>query len=320
MIKIYKNIGYMTDSYGKIVGYKLKLLDGQGSEIYMHVDALKKAIYNRVIRVINLELKKDGSLVYIKAEDKLTKKKYVQFDQSRLNTIISKAKLLGRVKEIDTASRNKSLLITTSTGISESHILYIPDDVTRLNADEDNLVFTRAIRNLHGTIKVIGGNGLVDVYAMFCGCNAEYYDFEHFNTSNITNMQEMFEDCSAYVLDLHTFDTRNVTNMNQMFAVSQAEIIDLSSFRTDKVTDMTAMFQECNVKKLDLRNFNTDRVKSFAFMFEGCLANEIDLTSFNMTDGLDYESINAMFRSCNSDIKYSDSIKKYLSDFRLYMT
>ena len=84
--------------------------------------------------------------------------------------LINKAKIMGLgVQEIDTACDCECILINIS---DLNHIIYIPDDVTILNAtsdlaDMDFLAFTDKINKLSGNIKIIGGRNLINTHFMF---------------------------------------------------------------------------------------------------------------------------------------------------------
>ena len=96
-------------------------------------------------------------------------------------------------------------------------------------------------------------------------------DFNHFNTSNINNMNSMFYGCSSLKsLDLSHFDTSKVVDMSNMFLnCSSLEIIDLSSFDTSSVTNMNSIFNGCeSLKFLDISNFNMTLITGPEKMFD----------------------------------------------------
>jgi len=58
---------------------------------------------------------------------------------------------------------------------------------------------------------------------MFYQCtHLQNLDVSHFDTANVTRMEDMFYSCdSLKALDLSSFDTRNVTNMSYMFGYNR---------------------------------------------------------------------------------------------------
>ena len=152
-------------------------------------------------------------------------------------------------------------------------------------------------------------------------------DVSHFNTSNVTNMEEMFGDCYGLTnLNLSNFNTSNVTDMSGMFAgcrglrsldvssfntsnvtdmvgmfgsCEELTRLDLSSFNTSNVTDMHNMFSNCHgLASLDLRNFDASKVRNMMMMFEGCnRLVSLDLSGFNAAN---VSSIDRMFADCYS--------------------
>ena len=111
---------------------------------------------------------------------------------------------------------------------------------------------------------------------MFLGCSGlTSLDVKNFNTQNVTNMGGMFSYCSGLTsLDLKNFNTKNVTNMYGMFrGCSVLTSLDLSHFNTRNVTDMGVMFSDCSgLTYLDLLHFNTKNVTNMYGMFSGCSA------------------------------------------------
>lgn len=66
-------------------------------------------------------------------------------------------------------------------------------------------------------------------------------DISHYDTSNVTDMQNMFAQ-SSFNQPLDNFNTSNVTNMSSMFEGTTLFNQDISSWDTSNVTDMDGMF------------------------------------------------------------------------------
>ena len=98
-------------------------------------------------------------------------------------------------------------------------------------------------------------SGVISTRNMFTGCKLpENFTLgDHFDTSNVTDMDSMFYNCKLpenFTLGNH-FDTSNVTNMSNMFAYCKLPVnFTLGNhFNTSKVTDMRSMFYGCNYQK-----------------------------------------------------------------------
>ena len=96
-------------------------------------------------------------------------------------------------------------------------------------------------------------------------------DLNHFNSSNINNMNSMFSGCSSLKsIDLSFFDTSKIVDMSNMFLnCTSLEILDLSSFDTSSVTNMNSMFSGCeSLKFLDISSFNMTLITGHETMFD----------------------------------------------------
>lgn len=79
-----------------------------------------------------------------------------------IQEFIAKANILGlEIKEIKVYRNQICKIISLS---NFEHIVYIPDNVTKINRQGS---FSSGIRYLRGTIKIIGGHNLTTTHAMF---------------------------------------------------------------------------------------------------------------------------------------------------------
>ena len=253
----------------RIYGYRLQ--DSQGNTKDVYADQLKQAIRNQQIAIINLTLTSDNRLIdTTPASQSQQKQPKISEEEQKIKNLILKATTLGlTLKEIPTYCKHKCYLISQSP---TQHLIYIPDDVDRLNKNECNLYFTKYIKDLQGTLKIVGGENLQDSTFMFYKCKAQFLDLHSFNTSKVTDMKGMFKECKVKSLELSNFDTSKVTDMLSMFQFCEAQSIDLSNFNTSNVTDMGFMFDNCKVQSIDLSNFNTSKVTGISYMFQYCEA------------------------------------------------
>jgi surface protein len=138
---------------------------------------------------------------------------------------------------------------------------------------------------------------------MFMNCNyLTSIDVSHFDTNNVTNMQNMFFNCYRLTdIDLSKFNTSLVTNMRAMFQDCMSiTSMDLSSFNTANVNDMRSMFSGCDgLTSLDLTSFNTANVTRTGSMFSYSNA----LTTIYVGSGWSTAAVTSssdMFFNCTS--------------------
>ena len=319
-----KCIQKIRDRNNRICQYELQDTDGNIKTVYAH--DLKKAIRQGQVYVTNLTLSSDGRLI-----DSVPDVKEISAS-TKIQSIFNKAKLLGiKPKMIPTECEHYCYLFSNKN----EHIVVIPDNVIRLN-DMDGRYFTKHIKDLYGTIRVVGGENLNSIQDMFSNCHFDVIDLKELdtskvvsasnlfsncevetirlphNTGNMTDAFKMFHKCKTKSLDLSVLDTSNMKSMQSMFELFKAESINFGKFDTRKTTDMTMMFHCCDVKTLDLTSFNTEKVDRADWMFAECKAEIIDLSSFNMrkTRFMQY-----MFYNCNSNIITScQSVKRAVRD------
>ena len=252
----------------RIYGYQLQ--DSQGNTKDVTPDQLKTAIRNNQINIVNLTLTLDNRLIDTTKTEQPQEQVPQILEEQKIKNIILKSKALGLpVKEIKAYCNYKCYLISKS---NTEHIIYIPEDVLRLNKDQYNLTFTKHIRDIQGTLKVIGGHNLKNTSYMFKYCKAQSIDLSYFNTSKVTNMHSMFDNCQAKYIDLSSFDTSKAEDMRYMFYECKAQSLDLSSFDTSNVTDMCGIFYKCQAQFIDLSSFNISNVIYRGGMFEDCQA------------------------------------------------
>ena len=287
-----KYIQKFRNKNNQIIGYRLQDSNGYTKDVTS--DQLKQAIKNHQITIINLTLTSDNRLIDTTTPQSQQKQQPKISEEQKIKDMILKAKTLGLpVKEIPTYCKHKCYRLSQSP---TQHLVYIPDDVTRLNINSENLFFTDYIKQLQGTLKVVGGKNLTDAAGIFYGCKAQSLDLSNFDTSKVKTMHEMFRECQAQSLDLSTFNTSNVTDMEFMFGECQAHSIDLSNFNTSKVTDMCGMFFDCQAQSLDLSSFDTSKVTDMEYMFKFCQAQSLDLHSFNTSKVM---NMCEMFKHCH---------------------
>ena len=147
-------IGKVMDKNNMVIGYTL--LDQSGNKLNIKSDALKNAIRNNKIEVLNLELTLDNRLIYGKEKK----------GQDEIRTILNRAISLGfSARQFKTGCKHVCYILSKE----DKHIVVIPDDVTKFYEIDIN----KHMQNLTGSLKVIGGKNLIDARYMFMGCEAQ---------------------------------------------------------------------------------------------------------------------------------------------------
>ena len=281
-----------TDIYRekkRIVGYQIT--DSiQNKPLTIKPEKLKNLIRSGKVIVSNLTLTKANRLIG-KKENIINRPIY---DEEEMEKYIAKMCLMNKAKDLVTTSGQKCILISQD---DYHHILYIPKGVQRLN-NQDSCSFSKQIQRLKGSMKVIGGKGLISTSYMFNDCDIRYLDFSLFHTENVENMSGMFYKCSAERLDLRTFNTLKVVNMADMFTYCLAVAIDLSSFKTPCLKQAQHMFSYCHAHILDVSTLDTSKITNFEYMFQGCFANKIIFGWFNTSNAV---TMMGMFKECYAD-------------------
>ena len=301
----YTCIKRVRTSSNKIIKYKLQ--DNTGKIIEVYPKELKQAIRENKITVVNLTLTSDNKLLY---------KGHMSSRQDELRKLLLKSKMLGLpIIECNTACKHKIYIVSKS---QYKHLVIIPDDVKVIaitadirygvQLDESNTCteFARALTQLHGTIKVIGGAGLISTSQMFNyiieGGRLDVLDLSDLNTSNVKDMSGMFSNINVHKLILGDMNTSKVETMQDMFGVATIDEVDLSKLQTDNVKNLSLMFRAFDTREdLVLSNFNTSSVIDFEGMFYSTTSPIIDITNFNFSNA---ENINNMFYENNAQYIY----------------
>ncbi len=141
----------------------------------------------------------------------------------------------------------------------------------------------------------------VDISYMFARCyKLSSINFNHWDTSNITNMESMFNRC--YVLNKSiNFSTKNVTNMLLMFKQCYAFNQPIN-FDTSKVTNMGSIFNQCYAFNQPI-NFDTSKVTNMELMFNRCYQFNQDISSLDigLVSNMDLMLADTLFDTTNYD-------------------
>ena len=277
-----------------ITHYKIK--DENDNETTMNAKQLKRMISDNRINIVNLTLTSNNRLVDKKYKSKQQEPK----EQTYLEKLLIKLKVLGySIKEIEVIG-NKCIYLASKN--DNNHILYIPDGVNDLRSK--NKIYTESdsykiLKNLVGTLKVMGGKDLVTTRLMFKYFNINKLDLSNFDTSNVKDMGFMFDTCAAKDIDVSNLNTSNVIDMESMFNNCSLKASSILNLDTSNVKTMFQMFSDCKVDTLDLSNFNTSKVTTMSYMFYNCKANTINISNLDTSSVIHMDS---MFRQTNISV------------------
>lgn len=109
------------------------------------------------------------------------------------------------------------------------------------------------------------------------------YELENVDTSNITSMRGMFERTTGITtVNLNHFNLSQITQMNELFYYSKIKSLDLSNANTSKVTTINGMFYGSSIESLNVQGWNISNVTDMAHMFNYAQnAIELDLSGLN---------------------------------------
>lgn len=197
----------------------------------------------------------------------------INYLDSKMQNVINKNRILGKtVLDIPTACKYECKLIEVS---DDRHILYIPSCVTTLNSYSANNIFTSAIKNIKGCLKVVGGSGLNNTIGMFKGCSFNSFDFSEFNIHNVEHMDLTFSNCHISSINIGELDTSNVKTMLYMFCGCVIDNIDMSALDMHNIRLLNGLFSNCSAKNINLTSLNNIEIASVTKMFMFCDANII---------------------------------------------
>lgn len=189
-----------------------------------------------------------------------------------LQTAISKAKVLGTVKEFKLGLGEVYVL---DDGIGRTQIClrgYIDSlDLTC----EDNKEIADTFRGLTGDIAVISYAFVGSTEGWFKGVTASTIDLACTPLIDCVNTTSMFEDCKVDRLYFNGL------------------------WQGNRVLNADRMFCNSDIKNINFDRFEGSRLETANEMFKGCKASHIGLKSFKPKNLLQCED---MFLNCNADI------------------
>ena len=127
----------------------------------------------------------------------------------------------------------------------------------------------------------------------------------HWDTSNITDMNDMFNEASSFNQPLDKWDTSNVTDMCTMFYGASSFDQPLNDWNTSSVTDMSGMFVHASSFNQPLDKWNTSHVTDMQGMFRYAL-------NFNQPlDKWDVSNVTDMIKMFSYAKKFNQPLDKW---------
>ena len=102
------------------------------------------------------------------------------------------------------------------------------------------------------------------------------------DTSNVENMSEMFRWASSFNQPIGDWDTSNVTTMGSMFGGASSFNQPIGAWNTSNVEGMFAMFDGASSFNQPIGTWNTSKVTAMEFMFQSASAFNQDLSGWNV--------------------------------------
>ena len=112
---------------------------------------------------------------------------------------------------------------------------------------------------------------ITDMSYLFYKLNIANIKIDHWDVSNVSNMQGMFYECKNFEgTGLDKWDVSKVTIMEDMFSYCKQLNVDLSSWNVTNVTNMNYMFYFCEHFKCDLSEWDVSKVTNYYNTFDKC--------------------------------------------------
>lgn len=255
MMEILTCVDRLRNKNNKITKYILETV--HGNRISVTPDALKRGIKIDQLVVTNITLTSDDRILLIE------KDKYIIDDILRIDNeihkLLNKSKILGLdIDIINTWCGNKIYVVSKS---KTEHLILIPSDVKIIVEPESSSWKDHDLWTLPGTVRVIGGKGLIDISQLFRYFSVDILDLTNFSIDNVRCMESTFFGCRAHtILGLEKLNTSNIRVLHNTFYDCETREIDISNWDLSNARTMKTMFSDCkaNVIRLGTMNINSN--------------------------------------------------------------
>lgn len=129
-------------------------------------------------------------------------------------------------------------------------------------------------------------------------------NINHWDVSNITNMQQTFSHTYKGNPVLSNWDVSNVTNMKEMFSRAFDFNQDISEWDVSSVTDMSGMFQNAPSFDQDISQWDVSSVTNMNNMFKSAKVFNQNLSNWDISNVTDLSGMFAWTSSFNQPLAH----------------
>ena len=152
-------------------------------------------------------------------------------------------------------------------------------------------------------LSMIDTSLITDMSWLFKNSNRkDFSGIEHWNVSNVTNMEGMFWGAKYFNVNISTWNTSNVTNMSFMFMGAKSFNQPLNSWNVGKITNMSGMFSRTESFNQPLNSWNVSKVNNMRNMFWEAESFNQRLDSWNVGNVTDMSFMFFKAKSFNQSL------------------
>lgn len=122
------------------------------------------------------------------------------------------------------------------------------------------------------------------LYAMFSRCTSFDGDLNHWDMTNVHEMQLMFSEASLFNGRIDAWDVSNVTTMEEMFSYASAFNQPIGGWNVSNVTNMRRLFFRATEFNQDIGTWDVSSVTNMDALFEGAAAFNQDIGDWNVSN------------------------------------
>lgn len=223
------------DSKGRVTHYLLS--DRNGNTNTFASDLLKYAIKEHEIKVLNLTLKSNNSLIMSneainKSESFIEAERYII-----KNLYTDKVELIN-------ANKDKYVYMARLSEMEE--IIYIPDDVVNI----DNLFKEYSFNNL----SVYGGRHVMSMENTFYGVCANSINLDNFCPNCLVSINNLFSYAQVSgLVTMENWKSNNLESMDESFSNSCIGKLNIKNINTSNVKTKQRLLENCKTEIIGVK-------------------------------------------------------------------
>jgi len=121
------------------------------------------------------------------------------------------------------------------------------------------------------------------MFQAFRNCTDLAPNIDHWDVSNVVNMNSAFRSCSNFNSPLNSWNVSNVTSMASMFFACVKFNQDLNSWNVSKVEQMNQMFSANTIFNGNISSWDVSLVYDMQLMFASARAFNQDISGWNVS-------------------------------------